>query len=169
MSLGFEHPSSDPRPRMGLARAAVRVGIATTIATVAPSHSVVGGATPCVRTSANVARYCGSASARLSVFPDALFRGGFCARTMIAGSALLQVRIGAKALDGSWANDGLSYFSLGFADSRSQQRSGNVIAFFRSKRWLGRVVSSKRKRDGGTFVAQGVAGSRGRASGRFRC
>jgi hypothetical protein len=77
--------------------------------------------------------------------------------------------VGAKALDGSPGNEGLPYFSLGSAGSPSQSRSGNVIAFLRSRRWLGRLVSLKTGAGGGTFVAQGLAGSHGRARGRFGC
>jgi hypothetical protein len=87
----------------------------------------------------------------------------------VAGVDLLQVRIGAMLLDETPANGGLTYFSLGIADSRSKPTSGNVIAFFRSRRWFGRVISMKDGAVGGTFVAQGITGSHGRANGRFRC
>jgi hypothetical protein len=170
--FGFEHQSSCPGNRTRLARAAVALGIAAPMATLAPpsgSHSAAGTPTRCVRISAKVARYCGPASARLSVFPDARFRSGFCARERVAGVALLQVRIGARSLDGSSTNDRLPYFSLGAADSRSRPTSGNVVAFYQSRRWVGRVVSMKTETDGGRFVAQGLAGNQGRATGRFRC
>jgi hypothetical protein len=172
MSFRFEHRSSDPRPRMRPPRAAVAVGIAATMATLAPpssSHSSVGGAIRCIRTSRNVAYYCGRASARLSVFPNVLFKGGFCTRKRVTGIDLLQVRIGAKSLDSSRTNGGLPYFSLGVADPRSRPRSGNVIAYYRSKRWVGRVVSMKGGAEGGMFDAQGIADSHGAAGGRFRC
>jgi hypothetical protein len=172
MSFGFEHRLSDPRPRIWLARAAVAVGIAATMATLAPlssSQSAVGGTTRCIRTSGNVAHYCGRARARLSVFPNALFKGGFCAHKKVAGIDLLQVRIGAKSLDASRTNGGLPYFSLGIADPRSRPRSGNVIAYYRSKRWVGRVVSWKGGAAGGMFGAQSIVGGHGEAGGRFRC
>jgi hypothetical protein len=175
MWFGFELRASCPRwqTRLGLASVAlaVAVAVAATIASHAPlsrSGSPAGSPAPCVRISGHAALYCGPASARLSPFPGTLFRGGFCARKTVAGVRLLQVRIGAKALDESRANDGLPYFSLGSAVARSQPTSGNVIAFFRSRRWLGRVVSMQGDAGGGIFVADGVAG-RGRASGQFRC
>src|SRR6266851_1101293 len=121
MWFDFEQWPSHRRKRPRFARAAVTLAIAATATLVAPdSQSADRSPTQCVRVSANVARYCGPASARLSVFPDVLFRGGFCARKVVGGIALLHVRIGAKALDGSRANDGLSYFSLGFADARAK-------------------------------------------------
>jgi hypothetical protein len=170
--FGFEHHSSCPGNGTRLAGAAVALGIAAPMATLAPpsgSHSAAEAPTRCVRISAKVARYCGPASARLSAFPDARFKGGFCARKMVAGVALLQVRIGARSLDGSSTNDSLPYFSLGAADSRSRPTSGNVVAFYRSRRWVGRVLAMRSEAGGGRFVAQGLAGSRSRASGRFRC
>ena len=170
--MWFEHPSSFARPWMPGARAAVAVGITATIGTLpcpASPDSAVESATSCVRISRNVARYCGPASARLSAFRTALFRGGFCARKRVDGIRLLQVRIGARSLDGSRTNDGLPYFSLGITGSPSGPKSGNVIAYYRSQRWFGRVVSLKGAGDGGTFAAQGVGGSRGRATASFRC
>jgi hypothetical protein len=139
------------------------------VAPLSSSHLVAEGSARCVRADAHVAHYCGRASARLSVFPGALFEGGFCARKRVTGVALLQVRIGAMLLDGSSTNGGLTYFSLGIADSRSKPTSGNVIAFFRSRRWFGRVVSMQGGAVGGTFVAQGIMGGHGSAHGRFRC
>jgi hypothetical protein len=171
MSFRFEHRLSDPQPLIWLARAAVAVGIAATMATLAPlssSQSAVGGAR-CIRTRGNVAHYCGRARARLSVFPNALFKGGFCAHKKVAGIDLLQVRIGAESLDASATNAGLSYFSLGIADPRSRPRSGNVIAYYQSKRWVGRVVSLKGGAEGGVFGAQGIVDSQSAAGGRFRC
>jgi len=133
------------------------------------SHATAGASTACLRIKGNVAHYCGPATARLSVFPAAFFRHGSCARKRVDGVRLLQVRIGARSLDGSQTNSGLPYFSLGIAGSHLQPKSGNVIAYYRSRRWVGRVGSFKGDQDGGTLVAEGIAGSRGRATGRFRC
>jgi hypothetical protein len=157
---------------MPLTRAAVAVGIVATMSigtSLANPRSAAGTAKPCVRLSRNVAHYCGPATARLSVFPLAFFRHGLCTRKRVGAVRLFQVRVGARSLDGSRANDGLPYFSLGSAGSRSQRASGNVIAFFRSKRWIGRVLSLNSNRGGGTFVAEGFGGNRGRARGQFRC
>ncbi len=172
MWFQVESRSSYTGYRIPRARVAVAAAIAATMGTVTPpagSQSSAGTSTHCVHISSNVAHYCGPATARLSVFPAAFFRHGSCARKRVGGVRLLQVRIGARSLDGSNTNGGLPFFSLGLAGSRSQPKSGNVIAYFRSRRWVGRVGSFKGDEDGGTFVAQGIAGSRGRASARFRC
>lgn len=164
-----EHRQEYPRRLRPLGRATVALGIATTIATlVASSPSAVRTPTRCVRFAAGVVRYCGPASARLSVFPGVVFKGGFCLRKLVGEVRLLQVRIGMKALDGSRFNDGLTYFSLGAAGSRSRPKSGNVIAYYRSRRWVGRVVSLEGDA-GGSFVTEGIGSSRGRATGQFRC
>ena len=155
-----------------LGRTAVAVATAVASGMLPPqstSLSAVGTATACVHISRNVAHYCGPATARLSVFPTAFFRHGSCTRKMVDGVRLLQVRIGARSLDGSSTNGGLPYFSLGLAGARSQPKSGNVVAYYGSPRWVGRVNSFKGDEDGGTFVAQGIAGSRGDARARFRC
>ena len=146
----------------------IGLGLVATVGTLVvaagtPSGLVVGA--PCIRIGGNVAQYCGPATARLSVFPGVVFRRGSCRRKKVKGVQLLQVRIGSRSLDGSRTNNGLTLFSLGMSGSRA----GSVVAYYNSKRWFGRVVSFRRVRLGGTFVAQGVAGSRGRAIGRFRC
>ncbi|MBA3736933.1 MAG: hypothetical protein H0W90_17365 [Actinobacteria bacterium] len=149
-------------------RGSVVLGVAATAATLAVAsgtHSVLAGGTPCIRMTGNVAHYCGPASARLSVFSGVVFRHGSCTRKKVDGVQLLQVRIGSRSLDGSRTNAGLTLFSLGMSGSRS----GGVVAYYRSKRWLGRGVSFKGGLHGGTFVAQGVARSGGRATGSFRC
>ena len=172
MWFGFPPRSSCLRQPRLFARAAVTVAIAAAIGILPPrsnSPAAAGATTACVQISRNVAHYCGPAAARLSVFPAAVFRHGSCTRKRNGGFRLLQVRIGVRSLDGSRTNGGLPYFSLGIAGSRSQPKSGNVIAYYRSRRWVGRVGSFKGDEDGGTFVAEGIAGSRGRATARFRC
>jgi hypothetical protein len=153
-------------------RAAVALAIVATVATLTAaggSQSAVGGATRCVHIDGKVARYCGPATARLSVFPGAAFKGGSCTRKRVDGVRLLQLRVGARSLDGSSTNDGLPYLSLGIAAFRSEPKSESVIAYDSSKRWFGRGVSFRGETDSGTIVAQGVAGSRGRAIASFRC
>jgi len=172
MWLGFRHRSSFTRSRMPLAPAGMTIAIVATIGmpfSRSSSDAAVETAIGCVRVSGNIARYCGPASARLSVFAGAVFSHGFCARKRVDGVDLLQVRIGAKSLDGSRTNYGLPYFSLGIAGARSRPKSGNVFAYYRSKRWIGRLVSFRGDVHGGTLVTQGVAGSRGRAIATFRC
>ena len=171
MWFGFRLTLRVKRPPMLLAQMLVALGIAVIVMSPprSASHAKAGATTACVRIEGNVAHYCGPATARLSVFPAAFFRHGSCARKRASGVRLLQVRIGARSLDGSGTNGGLPYFSLGIAGSHSKPKSGNVIAYYRSRRWVGRVGSFGGGEDGGTFVAQGIAGSRGRATGRFRC
>jgi len=154
------------------ARAAVAVGLtamAASPAAVSRAESARAGARPCVRTSGDVARYCGPATARLSVFPGVVFRNGFCARKSVGGVELLQVRIGMRSLDGSRTNGGLALFSLGISGNPSRPAGGSVVAYYRSGRWVGGGVSFRRDARGGTFVAQGVAGSSPRAIGSYHC
>jgi hypothetical protein len=172
MWFGFPPRSSCLRPPRLFARAAVSVAIAAAIGmlpTRSSSLAAAGATNACVHISRNVAHYCGSATARLSVFPAAVFRHGSCTRKRVGGFRLLQVRIGVRSLDGSRTNGGLPYFSLGIAGSHSRPGSGNVIAYYGSRLWVGRVGSFKGDNGGGTLVAQGIAGSQGRAIARFRC
>jgi hypothetical protein len=154
------------------ARAAVAVGLiamAASLAAISRAESAGAGAGPCVHTSGDVARYCGPATARLSVFPGVVFRNGFCARKRVGGVELLQVRVGMRSLDGSRTNSGLALFSLGISGSPSRPTGGSVVAYYRSGRWVGGGVSFRGEARGGTFVARGVAGSSPRASGSYRC
>jgi hypothetical protein len=156
-------------PRACAAVAVAVAAIVGSLAFVRGTHSALVGASPCVRIGGSVARYCGPATARLSVFPGFVFRNGSCVRKKLDGVRLLQLRIGARSLDGSRTNDGLPLFSLGMTGSPSRPRAGSVVAYYRGKRWFGRGVSFKGDALGGTFVAQGVAGNRGPATGSFRC
>ena len=172
MWFGFPPRSSCLRQPRLFARAAVTVAMAAAIGILPPrsnSPAAAGATTACVHISRNVAHYCGPATAQLGVFPGAVFRNGSCTRKRIDAVRLLQVRIGARSLDGSQTNHGLPYFSLGSADSRSQPKSGNVVAYYRSRRWFGRGVLLEGGADGGTFLVRGVAGNRGRAIASFRC
>lgn len=90
-------------------------------------------------------------------------------RKQVGRVELLQVRIGARSLDGSWTNEGLPLFSLGVAHPPAQPLGGSVIAYYRGTRWSGRAAALTRDAQGGTFVAEGVGRSHGRASGRFHC
>ncbi len=159
--IGNSPPTRSPWP-------SVVIGLIATLgspALAAGTHSAPVVGTPCLPISRDVAHYCGPATARLSVFPGVVFRSGSCTRKKVNDVQLLQIRIGSRSLDGSRTNDGLPLFSLGLSGSRD----GSVVAYYKSKRWFGRAVSFKGDAHGGTFVTQGVAGSRGRAAGRFRC
>ena len=160
------------RPLFPLGRAAVAVAIAAATGCSHPNRRPFrrsGLRLPASTSAGTSHTTAGPATARLSVFPDAFFRRGSCTRKRIAGVRLLQVRIGARSLDGSSTNGGLPYFSLGLAGAGSRPKSGNVVAYYRSRRWVGRVGSFKSDEDRGTFVAQGIGGSRGDAHARFRC
>jgi hypothetical protein len=168
----FEYPLSFVWLRIRLAWAAFGVGVVVALGTsafVSSVGSAVWRTAACVRISGKVARYCGSATGRLSVFPGVVFRNGFCARKSVGGVELLQVRIGMRSLDGSCTNGGLALFSLGISGRSSRPTGGSVVAYYRSGRWVGGGVSFRGDARGGTFAAQGVAGSRGRAIGSYRC
>jgi hypothetical protein len=155
-----------------LARGSVAAGIAAAVAAFALASGnppAIVRVSTCVHVSGETAHYCGPATARISVFRHAVFRHGACTRKRVGDVTLLQVRIGARSLDGNSTNAGLTFFSLGMTGSPSQPERGNVVAYYRSKRWLGRGVTAKRDARGGTFLARGIAGSRGRATASFRC
>jgi hypothetical protein len=90
-------------------------------------------------------------------------------RKQVGRVELLQVRIGTRSLDGSRTNEGMTLFSLGVAHPPAQQPGGSVIAYYGGARWLGRATAFTGDTEGGTFDAQGVGRSHGRASGRFHC
>lgn len=170
MQFGFHCRS--PRPLRARPLALMTLALPAVAAGVAPGTTFGAGVEApisCVHISANVARYCGGAAAHLDAFSGVVFRNGYCARKTVGGVRLLQVRLGAKSLDGSAGNAGLPYFSLGIADSRGGESSGNLIAYRSSRRWFGRVVSYSAADGGGHFVARGVAGFHGRTAGWFRC
>ncbi|MDX6510671.1 MAG: hypothetical protein QOE36_175 [Gaiellaceae bacterium] len=107
--------------------------------------------------------YCGPATARLSIFPGVTFRNGSCRRS----PGLLSVGLGSRTQDVS-TNGGKAYLGLILSGSPSHA-TGGVIVYSKSKRWAGRGVSFKGNARGGTFVVQGINGSHGTATGRFRC
>ena len=115
-----------------------------------------------------VVRYCGPATARLTIFPGVTFKNGTCKRQTLNSGPLLSLGLGARSQNVA-TNSGLTYLGLTVSGPLSKPTGGGVIAYYKSKRWGGRGVSFKATSSGGTFVVQGINGSRGRASGSFRC
>ncbi len=152
---------------MRIAIAAILLGAATMAA--GPSGPAAGKTRPCMGASGDVERYCGAATARLSAFPGVLFRNGACAQRRTSGVQQLQVRIGTKSLVSSRTNAGLTLFTLQVIGPPSHPTSGVVLAYFKSRYWQGRSASFRGNARAGTFSAEGVFPSRGRATGSFRC
>ncbi len=115
-----------------------------------------------------VVKYCGSATARLSVFPGVTFKNGTCKRQTLNSGPLLSLGLGARSQNAS-TNSGLAYYGLTVSGPLSKPSGGGVIVYYKSKRWGGRGVSFKATSSGGTFVVKGINGSRGTASGSFHC
>jgi hypothetical protein len=112
--------------------------------------------------------YCGTATARLSVFTCAVFKSGSCQTTKVNGVPHFAVRLGARTQNAR-TNDGRPYFGLIETGSLQNPTGGGAIAYWKGKRWGGVGVAFKGSASGGTFVARGINGSRGRASGSFTC
>jgi hypothetical protein len=158
---------------MGLRRLMLGAVAAVLVVLVAPL--TVGSrpyATTCSpKVSAAAIRYCGAATATLSIFKGVTFRGGTC---LLKGGGL-SLKIGTRSLKNPFQtggnNSGLPYFDLSVSGPLSSPVGGGVIAFWKGKPWSGSGVSFKGNAHAGTFVAQGIAarGSHGTATGTYRC
>jgi hypothetical protein len=115
-----------------------------------------------------VVRYCGPATARLGIFPGVTFKNGTCRRQTLSSGPLLSLGLGARSQNVA-TNSGLTYFGLTVSGPLSKPTGGGVIVYYKSKRWGGRGVSFRATARGGTFVVKGINGSKGTASGSFRC
>jgi hypothetical protein len=115
-----------------------------------------------------VVRYCGSATARLSIFAGDTFKNGTCKRQTLRSGPLLSLGLGARSQNAA-TNSGLTSLGLTVSGPLSKPTGGGVIAYYKSKRWGGRGVSFRATASGGTFVVKGINGSTGTASGSFRC
>jgi hypothetical protein len=145
---------------------ALLVGTAVSVAAAGPAAVA---RLQCKPTIVNrVVRYCGPATARLSVFSGVTFRNGTCKRQTVNGVSLLSLGLGSRSQNVR-TNSGLTYFGLTISGPPSRPTGGGVIAYYKSKRWGGRGVSFKGNATSGTFVIKGINGSRGTASGRFHC
>jgi len=149
-----------------IAALALLVGTAVSVAAARPATV---SRLLCKPTIANgIVRYCGPATARLSVFPGVTFKGGTCKRQTVNGVSLLSLGLGSRSQNAR-TNSGLTYFGLTISGPPSRPTGGGVIAYYRSKRWGGRGVSFKGNATSGTFVVKGINGSRGTARGSFHC
>jgi len=115
-----------------------------------------------------VVKYCGPATARLSVFRGVTFKNGTCKRQTLSSGPLLSLGLGARSQNAA-TNSGLAYLGLTVSGPLSKPTGGGVIAYYKSKRWGGRGVSFRATASGGTFVVKGINGSNGTASGSFHC
>jgi hypothetical protein len=115
-----------------------------------------------------VVHYCGPATAHLSTFPGITFRNGTCRHETLQSGSLFVLGMGVRTQDVA-KNSGQAYFGLTISGPVSHPTGGGVIAYSGGKRWLGRGVSFKGSASAGTFVAQGIRGSTGTATGSFRC
>ncbi|MEP6977513.1 MAG: hypothetical protein ABI948_05620 [Thermoleophilia bacterium] len=118
--------------------------------------------------SKGVVHYCGSASARLSIFPGVTFKNGTCTRQTLKSGPLLSLGVGARSQNAA-TNSGLAYLGLTVSGPLSKPTGGGVIAYYKSKRWGGKGIAFKASASGGTFVVRGINGSTGTASGNFHC
>jgi hypothetical protein len=116
----------------------------------------------------HTAVYCGPAVARLSTFAGAVFKNGSCQTTTVNGVPHFSVKLGARTQNAR-TNDTRPYFGLIVTGSLASPTGGGVIAYWKGKRWGGAGVSFTGNARAGSFVAVGINGSRGRASGRYRC
>ena len=153
------------RSGIGTVTAAAALTLAVGVAVAATGRE----ASACKpRIVSGVVRYCGPATAHLSVFPGVTFRNGTCKRQVVKGVPLLVLGMGARTQNAA-TNGGLAYFGLTVSGPAAHPTGGGVIAYWKGKRWGGRGVSFSGSASGGTFVARGINGSRGTARGSFRC
>lgn len=160
-----------------LGTAITAAGFALAPALVIGAPSAVAGPTACKPTVSSAAiRFCGPATARLSIFPGVTFRNGTCLlKAVNPGGPTLDLKLGTRSMKNPFqvggTNGGLPYFALAVDGPLSSPAGGGVIAFYKGKHWYGRGVSFRGNARGGTFVAQGIPerGSHGTATGSFHC
>ena len=114
-----------------------------------------------------VVRFCGPATARLSVFPGVIFKGGTCS-TKRDGSVTFKLAIGTRTQDARH-NKGLPYFGMTVTGPLSNPTGGGVVAYSNGKRWGGAGTSFRGNARAGSFRLRGINGSSGTASGSFEC
>ena len=152
------------RPAIAALAAAALIAAAARAERPAEANS-----SPCVPAHGVITRYCGAATARLSVFPGVLFSNGSCTRSRSGGVQLFTIRIGAKSRLPGVTNDGLMLFTLQLTGPPTHPTSGLVLAYSKRGYWQGRIVSFRGGARAGTFLAQAVFPSRGQATGSYRC
>jgi len=123
------------------------------------------------KVSAAAIRYCGPATATLSIFKGVTFSGGTC---LLKGGSI-SLKVGTRSLKNPFQtggnNSSLAYFDLSVSGPLSSPVGGGVIAFWKGRHWYGSGVSFKGNARAGRFVAQGITarGSHGTATGTYRC
>jgi hypothetical protein len=78
------------------------------------------------------------------------------------------VKLGARTQNAA-TNAGKPYFGLIVTGPFSSPTGGGVIAYWKGKRWGGVGVSFRGNTHAGSFVASGINGSHGHATGSYRC
>lgn len=147
----------------------VSAAAAVATATFAGTFGQAGARLACKPTIVNkVVRYCGPASAKLSVFSGVVFKNGTCRHLTVNGAPLLGLGLGKRSQNAA-TNNGLTYFGLTISGPPSRPTGGGVIAYYKGKRWGGRGVLFRGTATAGRFVVKGINGSRGTATGSFRC
>jgi hypothetical protein len=109
-----------------------------------------------------------SATARLSTFPGIVFSKGSCRRSVVNGVPQFTVKLGTRTQNAE-TNNGRPYFGLTISGPLSHPTGGGVIAYAHGKRWGGVGVGFHGTTHGGSFVASGIRGSRGHATGTYDC
>ena len=151
---------------VSLATAALALAFGTSLAGARTARPIQALCTPGVH--GGTVTYCGPAKAHLSKFPGVTFRPGSCKRSTVGGRQLMIVAIGVRTQNRA-TNAGRTYFGLSISGPFTHPTGGGVIAYWHSKRWGGRGVSFRGNASSGTFVARGINGSPGTATGSYRC
>jgi hypothetical protein len=145
--------------------------VAVVLAGVASSTGAVAAGSACDPLGKLVGEtvvFCGPASARLSVFPGAVFKNGSCLTRRVNGVPHFTLSLGARTQNAR-TNNGKPYFGLTVTGPFSRPTGGGVIAYWKGRRWGGPGVSFRGNARSGTFTATGINGSRGQANGSYRC
>ena len=111
-------------------------------------------------------RFCGPATAKLSVFPGVTFKGGTCS-TKHSGAVVFTLKIGTRTTDRK--NSGLPFFAVIITGSLAHPSGGGITAYSKGKLWYGAGTSFKGTASSGSFTAVGAGGSKGTATGSYHC
>ena len=103
------------------------------------------------------------------MFPGATFKNGTCVHLKLKTGPLLSLGLGVQDRKHTSTNSGRPFFVLTLSGPPTHPTGGGIIAFWKSKRWIGRGTSFKGTANGGTFVVTGIKGSHGTATGSFHC
>jgi hypothetical protein len=164
------------RQAAALGFVAIAVAVVVPVLWVAATSHAFAASTACrPQVTAVAIRYCGRATARLSLFPGVVFRNGTCSLHSGGLSPTLSLKLGTRSLKNPFQaggnNSGLAYFDLSVVGPLNNPTGGGVIVFFKGKHFYGSGVSFEGNTRTGRFVVQGIRarGSQGRATGSYRC